>query len=318
MGKFIRKILILAVVTAIIITIVNGVFVKRYQVSPAIAKFKEIPSELDICNFGSSHGYCGFDYSNVNEKYECFNFALTEQTLSYDYRLFEEFGNSIKEGTIVFIPISYFSLWGEKEDYSARFEAKNKRYYSILSPDLIKDYSWEKDLLIRKIPVLGASTGDMIRVLLGLPLIDDNAPYQVATDIDIEHAAENAYYGHIIKYKFDEDGNRIRNDEEIEALYNLINECRNRGAIPILITTPYLKEYTDKVINDPNEFYEEYYGILDAISKETQTPYYDFAFDERFMYSYELFRDADHLNADGAKLFVDILLNEVVQGKTER
>lgn len=312
MGKFVKRIGILFLIVAAITLLLNQIFVKRFQISPGIAKFNNIPEQLEICNFGSSHGYFGFNYEDVSDRYKCFNFALTEQVLSYDYRLFCEYGNHIVKGTVVFIPVSYFSLWGEEESYNARFEAKNKRYYYILPPELIKDYSLGTDILVRKIPILGESNGRVLKTLLGIPINDEEALRQTATEIDVEQSAEKAYYGHIIKYKFDEEGSRIQNEEEISALYELIAGCKEKGAIPILITTPYLKEYTDKVKSEAPDFYDEFYRMLDKIVKDTGVKYYDYAFDERFWKSYELFRDADHLNSEGAKKFVDVLLEEVI------
>lgn len=40
--------------------------------------------------------------------------------------------------------------------------------------------------------------------------------------------------------------------------------------------------------------------------------YCDYAFDERFMNNYKWFMNADHLNKEGARQFVNILMDEVV------
>lgn len=40
--------------------------------------------------------------------------------------------------------------------------------------------------------------------------------------------------------------------------------------------------------------------------------FYDYAFDERFSNSYNLFFNSDHLNKEGARLFTNILMDETV------
>lgn len=78
-------------------------------------KFFNMPEGIQICNFGSSHGLNGFNYDGVSDKFSCFNFSLHSQTLMYDYRILKHYVNHIKEGGIVFVIISYFSLFGEPE-----------------------------------------------------------------------------------------------------------------------------------------------------------------------------------------------------------
>ena len=79
-------------------------------------------------------------------------------------------------------------------------------------------------------------------------------------------------FGHIIN-KYDDDGNRIENQEEIDALYALIKGCQEKGAIPILITTPYLHEYTDAVKENTEDFYDQFYSIIDRVVTDTGVEY---------------------------------------------
>ena len=109
----------------------------------------------------------------------------------------------------------------------------------------------------------------------------------------------------------DDDGKRYVNQEEYDSLVMLINGCREIGADPVLITTPFLREYTDQIKTDKT-FYDDFYGVINDIVSTTHIQYYDFAFDERFVDHYDLFMNSDHLNEEGARVFVDILMEEVV------
>ncbi|MCQ2497642.1 MAG: hypothetical protein MJ133_01540 [Lachnospiraceae bacterium] len=319
MKKFLIKILIILTIIAAIVLIVNEIYIRNVSWhTDDIYAYESMPSELQICNFGSSHGVYGYNYENYEEKYNCFNFGLVSQSLSYDYRLFQNYENHIGKGAVVFITISYFSLFGKDETLEDDFESKNKRYYSILPPSLIKKYDFTTDLYTYKLPILGIDPevmwGKMVRSVLRIEepqeVVDEDI---VSTEnVDLHEDAKKACGRHVDNAgKHDENGNFIVNQEEVQALYDLIHMCKNKGAIPILIITPYLREYTDEV-KKVDGFYEQFYELLSEIAEKESVEYYDYAFDERFNARYEWFMNSDHLNETGAKEFVDILMKEIV------
>ena len=128
MKRFLGKLFTFTIIIISIFWAVNILFIKMDKSdSDYTNKFSNIPDTLDVCNFGSSHGLFGFNYEDVQYKgYACFNFGLVSQYISYDYRLIQHYGNHIGEGTIVFIPVSYFSLFGKSEEDHDDFESKNK------------------------------------------------------------------------------------------------------------------------------------------------------------------------------------------------
>lgn len=64
----------------------------------------------------------------------------------------------------MFIPISYFSFLGKAEIERESFESRNKRYYKILPPDLIKEYD-EYTAFFVKLPALSAGGVDLVWTL---------------------------------------------------------------------------------------------------------------------------------------------------------
>lgn len=315
---FAKKLLLFVSVIAIVTLAVNFLYIKWHKADPnQTNKFAFIPKKVQVCNFGSSHGMYGFNYEDLGNAYDCFNFGLSSQFLSYDYRLFQYYGDHIGEGTVVFIPISYFSLFGTEETSRVNFASKNSQYYSVLPASLIKEYDAKTDIYVRYFPALVADTGDLILTLLGKSKDTNDENWQrVATDIDVSEHAEERYVGHVgNKHFYDDGGNRIENQEEIDALCALIKGCQEKGAIPVLITTPYLHEYTDAIKENAEDFYDQFYSIIDQVTRNTGVEYYDYAFDERFSSEYSWFINCDHLNKEGAKIFVDILMNEIVYAK---
>ncbi len=313
MKKFIAKLLLFILLVLGIVGIINVAYMQM-DVSDKddTKKFATIPAHIQICNFGSSHGIYDFNYVDFDDKYECFNFGLPSQRLSYDFRLLKNYQNHIGKGTIVFIPISYFSLFGKDEIESKEFLAKNKRYYRILPKELIKEYDIVLDVGMNYFLSLLVNPNDVIKAFIGQSSnFHEERWKKKSMEVNVAEDAKNACARHLKLDKFDENGNRLVNQEEIEALRGMIGICHERGAIPILVTVPFLEEYLMEIRKDAT-FYSDFYSLVNKISKETGTEYYDYAFDKRFTTHYDWFINSDHLNREGAKNFTNILLHEIV------
>ena len=59
------------------------------------------------------------------------------------------------------------------------------------------------------------------------------------------------------------------------------------------------------------DFYQNFYQVIDEIVNSTEVEFYDYSSDKRFKDNYDLFMNGDHLNEEGAKKFVDVLMKEV-------
>ena len=313
MKRFIIKTVAIAAIVVLLTCLINFVFVRNYTLDPeGIHKFKTIPDEIQICNFGSSHGLCGYNYADYGTEYGCFNFGLTSQSLDYDYRLFENYKDKIGEGAIVFINVSYFTLLAEEEQ-DADFASKNKRYYTILPKDLIKEYDAKTMFFTKYLPALLADRKVLLDTLTGKVKAKENDDwYRVTNQSDAAVDAKAAYGRHFGKSRIDGNGNWDFNQKEIDALCLLIEGCKEIGAVPVLVTTPYLQAYNQEIQSNAQGFYEQFYAILDGIVEKTGAEYYDYAFDSRFVETYDWFMNADHLNAEGARNFVEILMQETV------
>ncbi len=275
-------------------------------------KFDHVPAGIQICNLGSSHGLRSFCYDNIDAKYTCFNFALTSQSLLYDEKILEYYKDNLAPNAVVFIPVSYFSLYGREEYLEEDFESKNQRYYNFLPPYLITNYDkltgWLKDY-----PILTAY-GRIVAVLLGSSKKPDLDAWttQTADDIDLQENVQASFSRHLITDKTDENGNRIINSDNVNALYNMIEICNKIGARPVLLTTPFSKEYIEMIQQVIPEFFQEFSEKMNEIVTNSGVEYYDYSHDTRFLNHHNLFMDGDHLNETGAKIFVDILIEEVV------
>ena len=97
-------------------------------------------------------------------------------------------------------------------------------------------------------------------------------------------------------------------DERIRNLYDILSFCKENGITAVLITTPYTGLYSELF---SEEYKKEFSGIVQTIAEDTGTPYYDYSEDVRFADNLEYFSDADHLNTEGAAVFMEVIEKEV-------
>lgn len=307
MKKFVIKLIVFCTIIAVFTLAVNARYVSVRNTS-GTDKFNNVPEEIQICNFGSSHGQNDFKYDDFQDKYTCFNFGLGSQSLDYDWRIMQCYQDKISDDAVVFITISYFSFYGIDETLKGDFLSKNKRYYRFLPKEYIKDYDFETCIFETKLPSLTAYENLISNLINGTKDTDE---IENAGNIDLKKYADAAYRRHLVNEKIDENGNRIINQEYMDALYSMIALCKEKGATPVLVTTPYLQDYTYAVMNNEPDFLDEFYGMINEVVNATGVAYYDYSRDDRFKDKYEWFLDVDHLNHEGAVQFVDILMAEV-------
>ena len=269
---------------------------------------KNVPNRIQVCDFGNSHAYYGFNYSDISDV-ECFNFALSAQTMSYNYRVLRNYKDNIAEDATVIIVLSYSSFFGTPETEDKEFASKNKRYYYFLDADNIKEYDVKTDIYLNYFQGIVARPGEWKNLFFNKELRET-----WEKETTEEKAIENGpsrFERHVCE-RCDEDGNRILNQEEIDALYDMIDLCEDIGATPILVTTPYISYYRDAGNELDPEFYGDFYAIIDEVCENTGVKYYDYSSDSRFSHSYEKFINSDHLNRKGAEEFTNILFDEVI------
>lgn len=296
--KLLLKATSLIIISLAIISLYNVAYLKiaLFERNPvfSVTKFKNVPEEIDYCNFGNSLAADAFgNYDGFDEN--CFNFALSAQTLSYDYRIMQQYKDRMNDGTIVFITLNY-SCFAVDERNDGNFEAKNERYYNFLSPNNIKNFSLLEYGIIRTLPVLWQTP---------LAILQKWQTYRAESNLtasrerpDFSGTAEGFHRGRNV---IDDNGKLIVKKEELDSLVDMIRTCHERGAKPILIITPYRHEYTELY---DNSFYEQYYGLLDNICEVEHCVLYDMSHDEEFELTDDYFSDAYHLSEDGSMIFM--------------
>lgn len=185
----------------------------------------------------------------------------------------------------------------------------NKRYYKILSPEEIKYYDPITNIFVNDLPDLPVLDFDIKHLFSAV--FKDTGIRTVENYGDIKQLGEKRAAFHFRGIRSAEDGKLNFNHEKTDALYNIIKLCRENKLIPILVTTPYLKEYSDPFKRD-SEFMNAFRSIINEVINTTGVRYYDYSEDERFSHDYKLFVDTDHLNKNGALKFTNTIISEVM------
>lgn len=316
MPKFFAKIIVLLLLTVLAIVVLNRGYmsINPYAESDLMSERESVDianrikgaakKDIDVMNVGSSHGRDAFDYSMLESKgIHGVNFSFSGQSLSYDYRILEQYQNKFVKGGVAFIVISYFSF-NVDEEHDNTFVSKNMRYYNVLEPKYIKDYNVKYTWLL-KYPLLGAKDKliSSFRNAIFPPQAVEAPPEpQVSPEARAKADGEYAAKSHI------EQQAKHMVQGEIDALYNMIKLLKKHGVTPVLVTTPYLKEYDGRVDKKHKAMVK---AEAKKIAAEEGIVYYDYSEDGRFQGRYDLFNGAHHLNDVGRKMFMSILFKEV-------
>ena len=310
MKHFIKNIFCYVIIIAIITLGINAIYKIR------VRNDSRVPDNINICNFGSSHGVHGYYYEALEDTYTCYNFAMDSQTLSYDERILDCYQDKLADGAVVIIDISFFACYGINETAYDDFESKNKRYYSILSPEYIKEYDWYTDLIVNHLCSINDGPLKVAAGILRPTMITEKKSYPDIWDTvnlsTLKTDVEGSCYRHIYMDKRNEAGELIFNEGENQALYDMVEICRAHNATPIFVTVPYLKEYTDEIRMEDPDFFDGFYAWINHVADELEVEYYDYSLDERFIHDYSLFYNGDHMNSYGAKKFTEIIYAEVI------
>lgn len=276
--------------------------------------------EVEIANVGSSHGAYDFTYDELTEEgFSCFNFGSASQTYQYDLALLQEYGEHLDEGCVLFIPVSYFSFNNETVN-ETEAQALSVKYYHCLSPQNIPDYDLYTDIVTTRLPILSAGK-DLLKLLpefsLSLKVLaaEEGSAPEGSDGVTAESAetdeSDIALFAERAAARYDRHFNNKEDlflPEREEQLLSLIDYCKKHELKPVLITTPFSSYYNNPVSED---FLDRFYGTVNRIASDTNVNYYDYSHDARFSENLTYFSDSDHLNAEGAAYFMEIISEEV-------
>ena len=310
MRKFLIKSMLIVLAACAVLALLNKRYKKvmknRYDDQINFQFIGDIYKDIAISNVGSSHAAYGISYDNLTtEGYSCFNFALPSQTYDYDLAILHEYGDNLAKGGIMFIPVSYFSFNNEYTN-SAEKKDMETRYYYLLSPQNIPNYSLYTDIVTHRLPVL--SSGDEFWKIFPNLSIKADAEEDQTAEPDSAVFAQKAldrYNRHFASK------DQYIMPERVQNLKDIISFDKEHEITPVLITTPYTSYYYDLASQHQTEFMTEFNKTIADICSDTGVEYYDYSHDPRICSDLHYFADGDHLNHEGALYFTNIMADDI-------
>lgn len=303
MDKFVKKSVVFGLGFMILLYSINGIYTSTngYISLNDVYKFKNVPYNLEIVNFGTSHGQRGIYYGENNSR--AFNFALASQLFCYDYALLNQYSNHFKKECIVIIPVSYHSFY---YNYTERTPEQEPRYYGILDHKYLS-FTYQKYIQYEVFPVLSAN-GNLKFILYDKKILKNEWEYDVTGSN--KQDIENEIAERIVFHFLESNSSNVRDIDpnSISDLERILVYCKSNGFTPIMITIPVTQEYR---INIPNESVNNFYGITYNLSEKYNVTYIDYSTTTKISSNYSLFLDTDHLNLNGRKIFTKILISDL-------
>lgn len=285
-----------------------------------INKFLNVPNEIELANFGSSHGQLGFYYNHNNSV--AFNFALSSQTPEYDLRLLKQYLNRFSDNAIVIFPISYFTPYLFQHEFDTEFNVRNQRYYKILEPKNIIDFDWLEWIKENISYLNGKNLRNLNAILRDDELLDElkyingnfpliqweNVNSQNHQDLEDSSIARWDYWAQY-RANLDIFKSGTMNTNVVQTYIEIVTICKENNLNPVFITLPVTAELNAVV--DSN-FYPIFQKDIQQLLEILDNPtYYDFSHDDLFIYNTEYFIDTDHLSKNGAIEFTRIILEKL-------
>jgi hypothetical protein len=96
-------------------------------------------------------------------------------------------------------------------------------------------------------------------------------------------------------------------DDTYDVVIEIINYLRSHKIRLFFFTPPYYEEYTKDYLQNDSESVTTMREMMTRLQGEFGVSYYDYSADDRFVSDFTLFKDGDHLNLCGRRLFSEYL-----------
>lgn len=250
--------------------------------------------KLEYIFFGSSHSYYG-----INPEYiegHSFNASHIAQSLDYDYAIFNKYNKKLRNLKAIIIPIDYFSLVLRLSNGVQKWRIKNYEiYYNIhKSDDLRHHYE-----------ILGIKFSEnIIRLYNSLKSREfTSITCNELGFCDIIKDQSDLYETGILAAKRHTKKDWRYFNPNVSILNDFIGYAKDKDIEIVFITFPafqsYLQNLKDEQLNITIK------TVRELTENNDNCSYYNFLNDSDF--ESNDFRDADHLNTNGAIKFTEKL-----------
>ncbi len=100
-------------------------------------------------------------------------------------------------------------------------------------------------------------------------------------------------------------------EDTLQVLKEIISYLNEKEIKVVLFSPPYYEVYSEYFMKHAPDLTENLAETMSNLQSEFSIIYFDYSIDERFNSDYTLFKDADHLNPCGKKLFSTLLYEDI-------
>lgn len=265
---------------------------------------------LDVVNLGSTSGVYAFNYEGMNIK--AANWALSCNPLVCDEEVLKNYVSYLKpEGTIVILSLCVFSA------LSGRYDCFEDRYYAILYPSSIPNFSKRKqnEVMARyNRPLLYMPLYNMVKefwYLLKRPFIKGE---KILSEEQLQKDAQRWFDGWLKEFNVNDFSlplSLVNQDSVLDAAYHLnkiITFCKEHNATPVMVLPPMYHTLAEKFSIKAREI------LLDSLFAQIDDQsirFINYMDDSEFSNDRTFFLDSFLLNQIGAKAFTKKVLTDI-------
>lgn len=306
MIKFIKNTgLFLTIIIVIIILLNNIVPTNSYSEKLKIDSLRVNPN-LESVTLGRSHAASlDYDYWDLRGV----NFALGGRDFAgIDYQITYILNNlpNIKE---ILVSVSYSSMYFDNESmaHGNMNDARKSLYYAIPSFRLIDSHDIHNFVFGKYLPFMQADHGWSL-LKENLPMNTNNWADNFMDSVQIIESGKRQAEIHSRDRFIAESYNPEVIEKNKKYLIDIIEKVRkekDHTITLIFFTPPYFEEYTKQF---PKNDIEEMKAIMNELKMKYDVIYLDFSCDSIISNDNKFYFNADHMNAEGKRLFTLKLL----------
>lgn len=261
----------------------------------------------DVINLGSTSAVHAFNYDGL--KLKAGNWAMNRNPFLGDYAILTNYSSFLKEeGAVVIITLCPFSA------LAGSYNFFDDRYYTILYPSSIPNYSYTNDIIVKSrwnspfshYPIYG-----LLSDLWHLCIKERN---KILSESELQNDANTKMYSWMHEFSIKDFSKplSLKNQDAINdaatILNNIIKYCYHKHATPVLVLPPMYHTLADKFTP---EIRNVLIGQLLTKINDKTVCFLNYMDNPLFLNDRSLFKDSFLLNKKGASLFTRQILSDL-------
>ena len=266
--------------------------------------WKQQDFNLDVVNLGSTTAVYGFKYTGLPIKAS--NLALNSNPLLGDYAILMNYFSFLKpeKSTIILSLCPFSSLAGRYKDF-------DDRYYTLLYPSSIPDFSYKRQQRVKAIRNNPLSLYPLLALFSDIKHLFLKSQKILTTEEEMENDAIKWMNGWKKEFSIDDFCyplsllNKDAIEDSIVILKEIIGFCKSHNISLVAVIPPVYRTLSDKIT--PSIF-EQTVAPLTLYLADNNIDCINYLYNEEFNANMSYFQNSLVLNSLGASVFTKDVL----------